>query len=481
MLRWLSNRHVRTRLTAWYLLIFGIILVGFSIGIIVLLERSLESGVTDNARERMGTLVAILEVEDGQPRFPDSVVAATTFDEFDDDDDDPIEAQDEEPFARTYDTDGNMVSNAGANPVLPHPESMIATALEGRSNSATIGQGEDSFRVLVWPVTVDGTVIGAIEVGQPREDLVETVDELIDIIIIAIPLTLLAATAGGWLLARRALQPVDRITRTARQISAEDLSRRLDLDLPDDEFGRLARTLDEMIERLETAFQRQRQFTADASHELRTPLTALKGHIEVTREHSRSTEDYQDVLARIGRDVDRLISLVQRLLVLARADSGQIPVEFERIPAAQLIEAATEQFDPQASQRDISLSVTPGPDVMLLVDQSLMLQLLMNLIDNALRHTSDEGSITVRWGQTGTHLEIDVEDTGTGIAPEDLPYIFDRFYRADRVRSRREGSAGLGLSISQWIARAHDGWISVRSEPGRGACFTVHLPLPDTP
>jgi heavy metal sensor kinase len=479
MFRWLSSRHVKTRLTAWYLFLLGIVLVVFSVGITLLLERSLEDGLDDNVQERTVSLVAVLETEDGEPRFPDAVVAAATFDEFDDDSDDPIVAQDEEPFARTYDVDGNLASNAGANPVLPQPNDMIATAIDGHSSMATIGQGEDSFRVLVRPVLVDGAVIGAIEVGLPREDLVETVDGLISIIIFAIPLTLIAATAGGWLLARRALQPVDLMTSLAREISAEDLSRRLDMKLPDDEFGRLARTLDNMIARLDIAFQRQRQFTADASHELRTPLTAMKGHLDVTRERPRSVEEYQDALDRIDREVDRMTKLVQRLLVLARADSGQIPVEFEFISASQLVEAATEQHALQASQQGVNLTTTPGPDVTLSVDQSLMLQLLMNLIDNALRHTSPGDSVDVRWSRSGNQIAIEVEDTGTGIDEDDLPHIFERFYRADRARSRREGSAGLGLAISRWIAQAHGGSISVQSEPGRGSCFTVHLPVSD--
>jgi heavy metal sensor kinase len=477
---WSSIRNVRTRLTGWYLLLLGVILITFSIGIIFLLQRSLESGLEDSVHERADGLVAVLELSDSRPILPGTVVASATIDEFDDDDnDDPVEFQDDEPFARTYDVAGDLVSNAGANPLLPQPEQMISSALEGRSNSTIIGQGEDSFRVVVRPITVEGDMIGAIEVGLPREDVVETVDELIDIVIIAIPLTLLAASAGGWLLARRALRPVDQITSLARQISAEDLSKRLQLALPDDEFGRLARTLDEMIERLDVEFQRQRRFTADASHELRTPLTALKAHIDVTREQSRSPSEYQDVLMRIDHEVERLISLVQRLLVLARADSGQIPVEFESIPVAQIVEAAAEQHIPQATERGITLDISPGPNSTLWVDQSLLLQLLMNLIDNALRHTTSDGSITLRWRHTERHIEIDVEDTGEGIAPVDLPHIFDRFYRADRARSRRTGSAGLGLAISQWIAEAHGGWLSVRSDPGKGSCFTLHLPHTD--
>jgi heavy metal sensor kinase len=478
MMDWLKSRNVRTRLTLWYLLIFGTVLIIFSIGVLLLLERSLEDGVNDTLTERTEALISIIEVRDGRPFLPDAVVAASVFDEFDtdDDDDDLMTIQDEEPFARTWDTNGEIVSNAGAHPALPRPANMIDDALHGDVSRDVIGRGEDSFLVLVRPVLQGGETIGVVEVGQPREDLVETVNSLIDILLVVVPVTLLATSLGGWFLARRALQPVDHMATVARRISAEDLSQRLDLALPDDEFGRLARTLDEMIDRIDTAFQRQRQFTADASHELRTPLTALKGHIEVTLEHSRTADEYQEALVLINGEMERLIALVQRLLVLARADAGQIPIEREQIALREIVEAAVEQLTSQATTSGVTLKISDGPDMDIWVDHSLFLQLLMNLIGNAIRHTPANGSVTVSWDWNSDGFAIVIQDTGEGIAPEDLPHIFERFYRADRVRGRRGGHTGLGLAISQWIAAAHGGRISAESSPGSGSSFTVSLP-----
>jgi heavy metal sensor kinase len=294
---------------------------------------------------------------------------------------------------------------------------------------------------------------------------------------IAYPVTLAVASLGGIFLAGRALSPIDRLTRLARRISAEDLSQRLDLRLPDDEVGRLARTFDEMIARLEDAFQRQRQFTADASHELRTPLTAIKGQAEVALSRPRDAVAYREVLQAVNEEVDRLIRMVGSLLTLARADAGQISIASEPVSLGDLVDAAVEQVHPMAEKHSLGLRVVSGPSVVLQADEDLLLQLLLNLLDNAIKCTPSGGQVTVGWRVNDREIELQVRDTGVGIGPEHLPHIFDRFYRADKARSRAEGGAGLGLSISRWIAEAHGGSISVWSEPGQGTTFTVTIPL----
>jgi heavy metal sensor kinase len=293
---------------------------------------------------------------------------------------------------------------------------------------------------------------------------------------IAYPVTLALASFGGAFLAGRALSPIDKLTRLARRVSAKDLSQRLNLRLPDDEVGRLARTFDEMIARLDDAFRRQRQFTADASHELRTPLTAIKGQVEVALRRRRDAAAYREVLQAVNEEVDRLIRLVGSLLTLARADAGQIPIALETVSLPELVAGAVEQVDPVAKQRDIELSASAGPAVTLQADEDLLLQLLLNLLDNAIKHTPAGGRVTVGWRVNGRQVELWVRDTGVGIAGEHLAHIFDRFYRVDKARSRAEGGVGLGLSICRWIAEAHGGHISVRSAPGQGSTFTAGLP-----
>ena len=327
------------------------------------------------------------------------------------------------------------------------------------------------------PIRHDSAVVGAVQVGLSEGDVRETLTTLLVIIAVAYPLTLLVTSAGGVFLAGRALAPIDRLTRVARQITAEDLSQRLDMDLPDDEVGRLARTFDDMIARLDEAFKRQRRFTADASHELRTPLTAIKGQAEVALQRDREPAEYKQVLEAVNHEVDRLIRLVGSLLTMARADAGQIPLAREPVDLGGVIEDAVEQVRPAAQSKTISIGVQPGPGIRLVADQDLLLQLVLNLLDNAVKFTPEGGSVSVAWSLDDGQALVRVSDTGPGIPPEHLPHIFERFYRADSARTRAEGGAGLGLSISRWIAEVHGGSISAETVPGGGAAFTVRLRL----
>ena len=185
---------------------------------------------------------------------------------------------------------------------------------------------------------------------------------------------------------------------------------------------------------------------------------------------------YRDVLRTVNEEADRLIRLVGSLLTLARADAGQIPIATEPVVMQELLDAAIEQVRAAAGQRDVRLAAEPGPPTTFAGDEDLLLQLLLNLLDNAIKHTPAEGQVSAGWSVDGGHVQIWVRDTGSGIAPEHLPHIFERFYRADKARSRAEGGVGLGLSICRWIAEAHGGYISVESVPGRDATFTVRLP-----
>jgi signal transduction histidine kinase len=234
-----------------------------------------------------------------------------------------------------------------------------------------------------------------------------------------------------------------------------------------------------MIARLEDAFRRQRQFTADASHELRTPMTVIKGQIEVALQREREPQAYRRVLQAVNEEVDRMIRLVGSLLTLARADAGQIPITLEPVSLPDVVAAAVEQVRPLASRRRVDLQTSSCPPSTLRADDDLILQLLLNLLDNAVKYTAAGGKVTVGWNANGRDVELWVRDTGVGIASEHLPHLFDRFYRVDKARSRAEGGTGLGLSICRWIAEAHGGSISVESAPGQGTTFRVVLPAAD--
>ena len=239
--------------------------------------------------------------------------------------------------------------------------------------------------------------------------------------------------------------------------------------------GRLARTFDEMIARLDEAFRRQREFTADASHELRTPLTIIKGQIDVSLQREREPEVYRQVLSTVNEEVNRLIRLAGSLLTLTRADAGQIPLTLEPVSVSDLVAGTLEQVRPLASQREIELQLLADTDVTIRADEDLLLQLLLNLLDNAIKYTPAGGQVTAGWSLDGDQVALWVRDTGPGIPEEHLSHLFDRFYRVDKSRSRAEGGVGLGLAISRWIAEAHAGSLSVESEQGAGSTFTVRL------
>jgi heavy metal sensor kinase len=459
-------RSIRVRLTIWYVLLLAVILALFSAGVYVALRDSLNRNLNDTLETDAEVLESAVEVDDGRPQL--SEVTAPGH----------IEG---EQFARVFDASGALTfDNAlpSASPAVD--QDAIGAALSGRTTRRSAQTSKEDLRVLTIPIRRDGVVIGALEVGRTEHDIEETLSVLIIIIAIAYPLTLIVASAGGVFLAGRALKPIGDLTQVARQITAEDLSKRLDMKLPDDEVGRLAQTFNDMIARLDEAFRRQRQFTADASHELRTPLTVIKGQTEVALQRDRDPQDYREVLGAVNSEVDRMIRLVGSLLTLARADSGQVPIARERIDLGQIVSDAVEQMRPAAAAKNVALTAKAGPPIPFLGDEDLLLQLVLNLLDNAVKYTPSGGSITAAWaigdGPPRRAL-IRVSDTGAGIAAEHLPRIFDRFYRVDQSRNQASGGSGLGLSISRWIAEAHGGTLTVESTPGGGSTFTVRLSL----
>ena len=459
----LPLRSIRLRLTLWYVLLLAVILAAFSAGIYLTLRHSLYDNLDDSMQNRANVLLDIVRYEGSRPTLA-GVVSSN----------DPNQG---ESFVRIFDASGELTfDNSAAAGDVPIDRRAVESALAGKTATRNVNAGE-TLSVRTLPIDRDGRISGVLEVGQSQSDVSDTLQALLLIVGIAYPLTLVVASIGGVFLAGRALAPVSRVTRLARRISAEDLTQRLNLRLPDDEVGRLARTFDEMIARLDDAFHRQRQFTADASHELRTPLTVLKGQIDVALQRERDVEAYRQVLRAANEEVDRMIRLVGSLFTLARADAGQIPIAREPVNLGDLVASAVEQVRRSAEQKELSLSLQRGPRTILRADEDLLLQLLLNLLDNAIKYSPAAGSVTVGWSADAERVELWVRDTGVGIPTEHVPHIFDRFYRVDKARSRAEGGAGLGLSICRWIVEAHGGSISVESAPGRGSTFAVTLPI----
>jgi heavy metal sensor kinase len=455
-------RPIRVRLTLWFVLLLAITLAIFCAALYLALRHNLNSTLNDSLESR-AQIVAGLVVDVDRVDVAELTIPG-----------DPVEG---EEFVRVFDSSGNLVfDNSGEKFRPPDDPTAVSAALSGAKTRRDLDLGPE-LRALTAPIRANGKVIGAVEVGLSTDALHSTLRTLLVIIAVIYPLALIIASGGGVFLAGRALSPIDGLTRTARRISAEDLSQRLDLRLPDDEVGRLARTFDEMIARLDDAFRRQRQFTADASHELRTPLTAIKGQTEVALQRDRDPAEYRSVLRSVNVEVDRMIRLVSSLLTLARADAQQVPLTKESISLGALVSDAADQVRPAASNKGVSVRLRNGAGTQVTADQDLLLQLMLNLLDNAVKHTPLGGSIVISWSNQEGHAKVVVADEGPGIPSEHLPHIFDRFYRVDRARSRDGGGVGLGLSICRWIAEAHGGSIHADSSPGGGATFTVDLPM----
>ena len=337
------------------------------------------------------------------------------------------------------------------------------------------------MRIVTVPVRREaaaGEIVGLLQVGLDRNEIAEALLLLLRVLVLAGPLVLLLAAGGGYLLAGRALAPVAAITRLASGIGAQDLHARLNLDLPDDELGRLARTFDAMLARIEDAFERQRRFTGDAAHELRTPLSLMRSQGDLALARPRSAEDYREALRGLDGDLERLTGLVGTLLTLARADAGRLVPERASFDLADTVELAVEQYEPVAAVAGVRLRAEAVPTPVV-ADEDLLVQVLVNLIDNALAHTPAGGTVTVGCRSEDGWARLCVADTGGGIPPEHQARVFDRFYRVDAGRARSAGGTGLGLAICRAIAEAHGGTITLTSAPTRGT--RVDLTLPTSP
>ncbi len=368
----------------------------------------------------------------------------------------------------------SLPPRAGKLPLSPEA---MKNASEGLSTFETVeGLAPYPVRVLTSPVLEKGRVVHLVQVGMSLEASINTRRRFLLTMAAVFPIGLLLAGGGGWLLARRALRPVDRMTETARRLSAEHLAARLEDTGANDELSRLARTLNEMLERLDTSFHQIRQFSADASHELQTPLTVLKGEIEVALRNPRTPEEYQRILKSALEEIDRVARLVEGLLLLARADAGVLRMDLQPVDLAQLVEDVYAQVKVLADTRNVSLFLGEMEPLSIRGDCERLRRVLLNLVDNAIKYTPPGGRVTISLQREGEWASLRVTDTGIGLAPEDRQKIFERFFRSAEARSRSEGGAGLGLCIARSIVEAHGGKIQVKSSPGLGSTFTVLLP-----
>ena len=353
-----------------------------------------------------------------------------------------------------------------------------------RSGVVRVDPAGPTLHYVVRSAEEAGPQLGAIFAGANIEGAqLESRQLLSNLLFILIPGVAFAVLVGS-LISRRALEPIDRIIEEVRAITdGRSLHRRLPVPMEKDELGRLAVTLNQMIGRLERSFAALHRFTAEASHELKTPLTVVRGGVERAITTPDLPQETLETLEESLQVVNRMAELVDALLTLARADEGLAPLHRDRVDLRDLLAETQETGELLAEPAGIIMEVdAPEQPVWLQVDTTRIRQLLLNLVENAVKYTPRGGRVRVTLGQENGRVTVSVADSGIGIAPGDLPHVFDRFWRADSARTRtgERPGAGLGLAICKWIAEAHGGKIEVVSRPGRGTTFTVTLPSDPT-
>jgi heavy metal sensor kinase len=440
-------KSIRTRLTVWYLAVIVVILLIFSAAAYVMLDYSLYQNLDNSLQIRSAELIG------------SSVIAPQA-----------------NELIISFDSNGNLMQEFGPLIDPAGISGLVSQAASGQtpyltavtSTNQRVRLYATSFRVpFGYQVLI---------VGHLTKEITGVLDTFKFILLIAIVSVIVLAGIGGLFLAGRVLKPVEQITKTAQQIEGSDLSQRIDVKT-DDELGRLASTLNEMIARLEEAFNRQRQFTADASHELRTPLAIMQAEATLALSKERTEADYRKSLETISQESTYMSSVIGKLLFLARSDAGKEQLNFEDVELKELITGLSANVEALAQDKGIKLTVDAKEDLIVNGDKVKLRQLFINILENAVRYTPNDGNISVSLVRSELDALVTITDTGIGIPPEHLPHIFERFYRVDKARSRAEGGVGLGLAIAKFIADAHGGKIEVESVEGKGTSFYISLPL----
>jgi heavy metal sensor kinase len=449
-------RSIGLRLTLWYTAAFAVATALLGAAIWVAVQRSLYHAVDDGLRDRV----------EGIHRFVDDHQTRLSLDEVREE----FRAHGE--LFQVLDDGGQVIHRGDAfrdaaretTATRPAEEFFDAT-VDGepiRFLSRQVPIGEHSY-----------TIEAAASLRALQAGLHEAAWRLAP----AIPIALLCAAAAGYWMSRRALAPVDRITQTARLIGADNLSQRLDVAATGDELARLSATLNEMIARLEDAFQRITRFTADASHELRTPLAVMRTTAEVALRARPAAREERAALEQIVGEIERTSQTVENLLLLARADSGTAVLHKQDVDVVDAVREACMAAEVLARIKGLTLQARlPSERLPVYGDRDALRRLFLILLDNAVKYTATTGTIEVSVGRDGGVVRAAVTDTGVGIAAAHLPHVFERFYRVDRARSRAEGGTGLGLAIGRWIAETHGGNLRAESEERHGSTFYVELP-----
>ena len=461
---------IRSRLTAWHVLVLGFFLILFSILLYAFLSKRLHESI-DNSLKVSATVVKKAALIDysrtplpGLDLFFDQFLGYSNINK----------------FYRIYDGSGNVDSRSKGIDASKFPltQDSYSRANKGEITYETFTLApKHHIRVITMPVIRSDNLVNLIQVGTSLKGVEDTLKNLRIFLFAAIPGVLILSTLGGRFVATRALKPVAEITQTAQSIAhGADLSQRIPMPEVQDEIGNLANTFNEMMDRLEKSFAQMRQFSSDASHELRTPLTVLKGQSELVLGKPRSKQEYQEVLSSNLEEINYMSRILQDLLTLSKGDEGEVSLEKEPVELGNIIEEVSRQGEILANEKDVKITLAYLEPVTILGDAHRLKQMVWILIHNAIKFTPGGGEIKITLQDMDDRVYFTIKDTGIGIPEQDLPKIFDRFYRVDKARSRQDGGSGLGLAICKYIVDRHQGTIDVESKLGEGAKFKVRFP-----
>jgi heavy metal sensor kinase len=458
---------VRVRLTLWYVLVCGLLLIGFSLFIYVVLSKNLYARLDHSLSNATQTATSAFQTEVAENGGNVEAGAQEALSEL----------RLPDVYIAIYKGKQLLAADYPEGQLLALPENTATVIRAGNQVAFTTidGFGEEGARVAIATVNLAATDY-LVVVTEPLHDLVEQLEAIRRTFYFGMPATLLVAGLGGFVLARKSLAPVVAMSDQAARISAKNLHERLRVNNESDELGHLASVLNELLSRLNRSFENMREFMADASHELRTPLSIIRGEADVALSQDRDSTDYKDALAIIQDEARRLSRLVDDLLVLARADAGQRPLQIGEFYLNDLVEECCRAAQVLAAQKGLSLGLESSPDIPFRGDEDVLRRMVLNLLDNAVKYTPADGTVCVTLVAEAARVKIIVMDTGIGVPAEAAAQIFERFYRIRRARSRADGGSGLGLAIARWAAEAHHGSIALASQPDQGSTFTVTLP-----
>lgn len=465
---------IRRRLTFWYAFILVSAFMLFSAGVYFVvwltLSRQTDAALYDTA---------LVITEESRPAFENGqfVVNVPALDLF----------RATQIYAQVLDTEGAIrTTNLPLLTNVLDPKAFTEVAQQPENNKTSLWsqstQGRTMLRVLTLPMSATvrdpatgqtkSQLLGYIQLASSLDNMQSVIKNLWTTLLLVGGMVIAVATVAGWIMARRALQPVDDITQTVMRIyRAENLDERVDVS-SGDEVGRLGNAFNEMLERLSGLFNVQQRLIGDVSHELRTPLTVIRGNVDLMRAMRMGDPESLDA---ITSETERMTRMVSQLLLLSQADAGQLPLKIEPVDLVHIL-ADVERNGRILADDRLNVQVSAKGELMALGDRDYLKQILFNLVENAIKHTPDGGEVNVLGYERNDTVHLSVSDTGGGIAPDALPHIFERFYRVDKARSRAQGGAGLGLAIVKSIVDAHGGQIQAYSTLGKGSTFVVTLP-----